>query len=157
MILETLTMPGWRLSLSTSMMTQVSIIWKIVSSSFLKTCFTVVLNTLSLWGQRNSRFCRTMTCLCCYCRQQCQRAATASWRWRRTSPVGWCWLVVPALRESFQFPGAGCQRKKSPLVTKDERLYFWCYHEGNIESHVALRVRVHAGRMSPNLNWIFSH
>lgn len=79
---------------------------------------TLVLKPLSLLSPPNLLFCPTMTR--CYHRQQCERTAAASWRWRRTSPVGWRWLEPAALCESFQLPGAGCQREKSPLVIKDE-------------------------------------
>lgn len=124
MIPETLTMLGWRRLLSTSTMNQVAIIC--VFSPFRH---KFVLKLLSLLSSTNLLFCRTMTC--CYYRQQCERAAAAGWRWRRICPVGWCWLELIAVRKSFQLPGAGCQREKSPLVTADKGLLQW-NSEGNI-------------------------
>lgn len=122
MILETLTMLGWRPLQSTSMMTQVL---KYLSNPVCYSCYYSSSNLLlrhSLSVGNKQPFCWTMRYLCCYCRQQCEWTAAASWRWRGTSQMGRCWLVFRPLCESFPFPGAGCQREESPLVTKDERL-----------------------------------
>lgn len=118
----TLTMLGWRQLLSTSTMNQVAIVFFFLHPLDTYT-HRLVLKPLSLLSSPNLLFRSTMTR--CYHRQQRERAAAASWRWRRTCPVGWCWLELIALCKSFQLPGAGCQREKSPLVTKDEGELQW--------------------------------
>lgn len=149
----TLTMLGWKQLLWTSMMSQVSKNSKIVVSILLKRIgYAVVFQTLSLCGYETSMFCRAMSCRC-YCRQQCERAAAAGWRWRRTRPVGWCWLVLPALRESFQFPGAGCQREKSPLVTKDKRLYLDVTMKETFRALLPSVYTCMKNVLNPNLIW----
>lgn len=57
----------------------------------------------------------------CDCRQQCERAASAGWRWRRTGPVGGRGLVVQPLCEPLPLLGAGCQRAEGPLVIRRQK------------------------------------
>lgn len=142
MILETLIMLGWRQLPWISTTTQVHVFAFQCNTSQIqyavhqKKKLTIVpIDIFSLNGSAQ-HFCGTMTCLCCYCRRQCERAATASWWWRRTSPMGWCWLVSHPLCKSFLLPGGGCQREESPLVTRDKRL-LWFDNEETLRATLA--------------------